>query len=342
MKKTSLSDIARALGVSKTLVSLVLNNRGNEVGINKETQKKVIKMAQKLNYKPNLIARGLRLGASKTIGLIVPNIGNQFFANIARVVEDEAGKNDYRVISVSSDENPVKEASLIKVLLERQIDGLILASSLKERNEILSLKNEKVPFVLIDRHFPQIKTNYVVVDNYSAAYNVVTHLINQGFKKIALVKITPSYLTPIKLRFDGYREALHDHGIRFDKRQVKEIPFGGIKATMEQALPELLFRPVSAEALFFLNNDLTVAGLGIINKLGLRIPQDVAIVSFDDLELFQLLYPPITAVAQPWQDMAKNAVHILVQEMQSQGKNIEKTQIVLPTKLEVRKSCNKF
>ncbi len=343
MKKTSLSDIAKALGVSKALVSLVLNDRGDEVGINKETQKKVVRMARKMNYKPNMVARGLRLGASKTIGLIIPNIANLFFARIARVIEDEAGKYDYRVMSVSSDENPEKETGLIKVLLERQIDGLILASSLKDRTEIMNLKRDRVPFVLIDRHFPQIKCNYVITDNYHAAYNVVTHLINQGFKKIGLLKITPAYLTPIKLRFEGYRDALHDHGIRFDKRLVKEIPFGGIKNVMEQSLTELLFKPVSADALFFLNNDLTIAGLGVISTLGLRIPQDVAIVSFDDLELFRLLYPPVTAVAQPWQEMAKEAVRILIKEIQSPGKNNNnKTQIMLPARLEVRKSCSKF
>lgn len=342
MKKTSLSDIAKALGVSKTLVSLVLNNRGDEVGINKDTQKKVIKMARKMNYKPNMVARCLRLGASKTIGLIIPNIGNLFYARIARVIEDEAGKYGYRVMSASSDENPEKEVGLIKVLMERQIDGLILASSLKDRTEIINLRKEKVPFVLIDRYFPQMKTNYVIVDNYHASYNVVTHLINQGFRKIGLLKITPSYLTPIRSRFEGYRDALHDHGIRFDKRLVKEIPFGGISNAMEQALPELLFKPVSADALFFLNNDLTVTGLGIINKLGLRIPQDVAIISFDDLKLFQLLYPPVTAVAQPWQEMAKEAVRVLMQEIKSPGTIKEKSQVILPARLEVRKSCSKF
>ncbi len=342
MKKTSLSDIAEALGVSKTLVSLVLNNRGDEVGINKETQKKVIRMARKMNYKPNMVARGLRLGASKTIGLIIPNIGNLFFARITRVIEDEADKHGYRVMSVSSDENPEKEIGLIKVLLERQIDGLIIASSLKERSVILNLNKEKVPLVLIDRFFPRIKTNYVIVDNYRASYDVMTHLLKQGFKRIGLLKYTPSHLTTIKFRCEGYRDAIKDHGFRFNKNLVKEIPSGDIKKVMNQALPELLFKPVSADALFFLNNDLTIAGLSVINKLGLRIPQDVAIVSFDDLELFQLLYPPITAVAQPWQEMAKEAVRILIQEIRSSGNNKDKTQIVLPARLEVRRSCSKF
>ncbi len=342
MKKVSLSDIARELGVSKTLVSLVLNGRGDEVGINKETQQRVVAMAEKMNYKPNLVARGLRLGASKTIGLVIPNIANPFFARIARVVEDEADKYGFRVMSVSSDEKPEKEISLIQVLLERQIDGLILATCLKGKEEIRSLKNDKIPFVLIDRHFPQVKTNYVVVDNRAGAFQVVDHLLRQGYRKIGLLKISPSHITPIRLRHQGYHDALKAHGIRYDKKLVKEIPFGSIDEVMEEALRELLQRPVNAEALFFLNNDLTVAGLNVIKKFGLRIPQDVAIVSFDDLQLFRLLYPPITAVAQPWREMGREAVRILMKEIEASRYPEEKEQIVLPPEIRIRKSSERF
>ncbi|NOY36891.1 MAG: LacI family transcriptional regulator [Chlorobi bacterium] len=340
MKKTSLNDIAKALGVSKALVSLVLNNRGDEMGINKETQRKVIKMAAKLNYKPNLVARGLRLGASKNIGVIIPDISNPFFARIARTIEDEAGKLGYHVTFVSTDENPQKESRLIRLMLERQSDGLIIASSQPNTADILNLRRDNVPFVLIDRYFPQVKTNYVVVDNHKAAYNVVTHLINLGYRKIALVKISPEYLTPIRFRLAGYRDALRDHGIRYDKHIVREIPFGeGLANQMEPMMHDLLFRPLSVEAVFFLNNSLALAGLEVINRMNLRIPQDVAIVSFDDIDVFRLFHPPVTAVAQPYREMAKEAVRILVKEIQSPHKRNEKSQMVFAAKLEIRRSC---
>ncbi len=342
MKKKSINDLAKALGVSKTLVSFVLNGRGDEMSISKETQKKVIDMANKMNYKPNQVARGLRLGASKTIGLILPNIGNYFFARIARIIEDESDRYGYRVMSVSSDENPEKEISLIQMLIERQVDGLILASSLKEKTEILNLKKERVPFVLIDRYFTKIKCNYVVVDNYQASYDVVSHLIEKGYKRIGLLKYTPSHLSTIRLRCDGYKDALRDHDIRFNKKLIKEIPAGEIGSVIEKALPELLFKPVNADALYFLNNDLTINGLKIISNLGLRIPQDVAVVSFDDLDLFQLLYPPITAVAQPWEKMAKEAIRVLMEELESKGKKKEKEQILLSAKIKFRRSSEKF
>ncbi len=342
MKKTSLSDIAQALGVSKTLVSLVLNGRGDEVGINKNTQKRVLAMAEKMNYKPNLVARGLRLGASKTLGLIVPNIANPFFARIARVVEDEADRHGYRVMSVSSDENPGKERTLIKVLLERQVDGLILASSLSDHDGIRELREDRIPFVLIDRYFPRLKTHYVVVDNFAGAYDVVSHLIRKGYRRIGLLRIAPSYLTPVKLRVEGYREALRSHNIRYDHRMVREIPFHAPAEVVEEAITYLLSPAIAAEALFFLNNDLTVTGLSVIRKMGLRIPQDVAIVSYDDLELFGLLTPPVTAVAQPWRKMAAEAVRILIKELRSSADGGRKEQIVLLPEVRLRESSEKY
>jgi len=251
MKKTSLSDIAEALGVSKSLVSLVLNGRGDEVGINKDTQKRVLRMVKEMNYKPNMVARGLRLGISRTLGLIVPNIGNPFFAHIARVVEDEADKMGYRVMSVSSDEDPEKERALIKVLLERQIDGLILASCLKEKEEIRKLKEEKIPFVLIDRYFSKMKVNHIVLDNRAGARRVVDHLTQQGYRRIGLLKITPSHISSIRDRHEGYREGLRAHGIRYDRRLVRELPFDRVEEEMEEAVMTLLRPPAGADALFF-------------------------------------------------------------------------------------------
>jgi LacI family transcriptional regulator len=341
MKKTSLSDIARALGVSKSLVSLVLNGRGDEVGINRETQKRVLAMAEKMNYKPNLVARGLRLGASRTLGLIVPNIANPFFARITRVVEDEAGRYGYSVMSGSSDEDPAREVGLIKVMQERQIDGLILASSLKEQKDIRVLQEDKTPFVLIDRYFPDLKTHRVLTDNYAGAYEVVSHLIGQGYRKIGLLKIGPSYLTPIRLRHQGYLEALRSHDIGYEEELVREIPFGAVGKEVEEALDLLLPPGKGAEALFFLNNDLTVAGLSVIRKKGLRIPDDVAVVSYDDLDLFSLLTPSVTAVAQPWEKMAREAVRILLEEIRHPGVTRDKEEIILPPELKIRGSSRR-
>ncbi len=341
MKKTSLSDIARAMGVSKTLVSLVLNGRGDEVGIKKDTQKRVLEMAKKMNYMPNLLARGLRIGSSRILGLVLPNIANPFFAHIARVVEDEAGKQGYRVMSASSDEESEKEKAIIKMLLERQVDGLILATSLKEKEEIRSLQEEKIPFVMIDRCFPDLQVHSVVVDNHAGAYKVTEHLIEEGFRKIGLVKIGPSHITPIQLRHKGYCDALRNHNIPYDDRLVREIPFGFDEQVMWEAITDMLAPPDGAEALFFLNNDLTVTGLKVIRDMQLQIPRDVAIASYDDLDVFNLLCPPVTAVAQPWKIIARESVRIIMKELNAKKHPVETERVVLPPTIRKRASTRK-
>jgi len=341
-KKTSLNDIAKKLGVSKTLVSMVLNNHGDEKGISKVTQKKVWKVAEQLNYKPNLVARGLRLGSSKTIGLIVADISNIFFSTIARSVEDSAGKRGYNVMYMSSDENEQKEIDLINILKERQVDGLILATALKNRDEIVRLKQEHFPFVLIDRYCPNLKTNFVIVDNRLGAFSMTEHLIKCKHHKIGLLRISPSHISPIVDRVRGYKNSLKKHGIRVDKRLIREIPYGKIKQTIETELKKLLRPPLRVEAIFFLNNMLAIAGIEVLHKMGLRIPQDVAVVSFDDIELFQYSYPTITSVAQPVEEIGKKAVEILQEEIDQGGRMKLKKQIILPTELVLRRSCGCF
>ena len=343
MKKgISLNDIASRLGVSKTLVSLVLNGHGDKKGISCETQKKVLALAKELNYQPNQIARGLRLGSSKTVGLIVADISNVFFSRIARSIEDAASKKGYQVIFTSSDEREEKEIDLIRMLKKRQVDGLIIASTLSNSDEIQKLKKENYPFVLVDRYYSNIKTNYVVSDNFTGAYNVVEYLINSGYRKIGLLRISPSHISSMNDREQGFRSALNKHGIRVDRRLVRQIPYGKIEQSMEKEIRDLIVSPVSAQALFFLNNNLTVAGLDILNKFGLRIPQDIAVASFDDIDLFKLHYPPITAVDQPVGEIGKRAVEILLNQINQKEKKQGTEQIKLPTELVIRRSCSNF
>lgn len=342
MKKTSLTDIANQLGVSKTLVSMVLNNRATENGISEETQRRVLELAEKLNYKPNQIARGLRLGKSHTIGLIVSDISNIFFAKIGRSVEDKAGSCGYNVIFSSSDENSQKESQLLQVMKDRRVDGLIISSTQVNKNEILELKNENYPFVLIDRYFTDIDTNYVVADNFEGSYQAVNHLIKLGHRKIGHITVFPDHVQCMQERLSGYKKALEDNGIEFNPYLVKDISWGNMKENVEMSLRELLKPPYSVSALFVTNNRLTINSIDCINNLRLRIPQDLALVSFDDIDLFRLSYPPITAVAQNEERIGAEAVKILLEEINQKGKVLPKKHILLPTKLNVRRSCGSF
>lgn len=336
MKRVSLKDIAEHLGVSSALVSMVLNHRGDERGISTETQKKVWNLAKKLNYKPNQVARSLRLGNSKIIGLIISDISNVFYSVIAKSIEDEASRNGYSVMFMSSEEDPKAEEEMTNTLINRGVDGLVLSTSYSERDQVRKLRDSNIPFVLIDRYVPGVKTNCVLVEDYQGAFDMTEHLLSMGYTKIALLNVTPSHLTTMKNRILGYKDALRQNGNIVKNKLVKEIPYYDIKKNMKAILMDLILTE-KVQSIFFLNNKLTIAGLEILKQLNIRIPQDISVVSFDDIDLFRFSYPTITSVKQPKEKIGKLAFEILLNQINDP--NLEKQQIILPVKLNIRESC---
>ncbi len=341
MKKVSLADVAKSLGVSKTLVSLVLNDRGDEKGINKDTQQRVRDKVKELNYKPNQFARGLRVGKSNTIGLVVADISNSFYGKMCRSIEDQCTAMGYNLMICSSDENPEKESELIQMLIDRQVDGLIISTTQNNNNDIKSLKKSNFPFVLIDRNIPKLETNYVGVENKLGAKEAVNHLLRLGNKKVGHLTISPSHLSSLKERTAGYKEALKENGIKVDNSLIREISFDKIKEDVKRELIELLSPPQSISSLFVANNNIAVACLECFKEMNIRIPQDIALVSFDDIDAFKLCYPPVTAVAQPIAEMGVQAVNTLVENIANPD-GFTLKQISLKNKLEIRRSCGSF
>ena len=336
MKKTSLNDIAQQLGVSKTLVSLVLNGKAKEQPISDEVCKKVIKLAKELNYKPNQIAKGLRTGKTHTIGLIIADIANPFFGKLGREIEKEAAKNGYRTIFCSSDENPENSQKQIELLQQGQVDGFIIAPPAGSENQILSLKRNKTPFVLIDRNFPDIDTNYIVVDNIQAAYDATDHLIKKGFRKIACVTLNV-HLNNMNQRVLGYKQALIENNIQVDEELIKMMPFTHEKDDIVEAVKQLEPGNKSkVEAIFFATSKLGIMGIETLHSLGLHIPDDIAVVSFDDPDAYKISQPPVSAIAQPLQEIGSESVKVLLDLMQD--KNVETRKIVLKAKFIPRKS----
>lgn len=318
----------------------MLNGKGSEKGISSETEKHVKDKAKELNYRPNHIARGLRLGKSQTIGLIVADISNKFYAKIAKKIEEVASRHNYNLIFCSSDENPEKEIELINMLKERQVDGIIISTTQKNAPIFSRLKKENYPFVLIDRKLPKLSTNFVGVDNYTGAYEATEQLIRNGYQKIGLLNISPSYLSTIKDREQGYRSALKSNGIRVNNKLIRTINCSDIQQKVRSVLRELIQPPFKIDAIFSVNNNITVACMEYLNEMNIRIPQDLAIVSFDDIDLFRLSYTTITAVAQPVEEIGKAAVNILMDEINGTTQNNK--QVVLPVKLIKRRSCGIF
>ncbi len=186
-KKVSIKDIAAAAGVSATTVSIVLNGRAREMKISESMALKVEKLAEKMKYRPNHFAKGLRTGKTNTIGLIVDDISNYFFGHLAKVVEEEADKKGYTVMFCSSENNEGKSRNILNMLVDKHMDGYIIAPTTFMLPELEKLIDEKRPTVLIDRYFPDLNSNYVTVDNFNGSLEAVNHLASKGNRKIALV-----------------------------------------------------------------------------------------------------------------------------------------------------------
>jgi LacI family transcriptional regulator len=338
MKKTSLNDIAKHLGVSKTLVSFVLNGKGKEFRISDEVCKMVLDAAKEMNYQPNRIAQGLRTGKTNTIGLIIADIANPFFGKLGREIEQEASRYGYRVIFCSSDENPEKSSQQISMLQQSQVDGYIISPPMNSEKQITALVQGSIPFVLIDRYFPEIDCNYIIVDNFDAAYRATNHLLSLGRKKIANITVNLD-LVNMKERTEGYKKALLDAGIPINENMIKELPFSHDNKAVAKAIKELVGKPEhkKIDSILFSTSKLGINGIECIAGLGLRIPEDIAIVSFDNPDAYKICSSPVTVVDQPLREIGKTAVQVLLGEIKNPSARIQ--HIKLKTDFIVRKSC---
>lgn len=336
MKNISLQDISKSLKISKSTISIVLNDRGDEKRISKKTQEKIQKFAKKHNYKANQLARGLSRGKSDMIGLIVPNISDSFYARIARRIEYKAEKSGYNVIFSSTGESKVKESQLIQSMLDRQVDGLIIASSQKNEEDIKRLKRNNFPFVLIDRHYPNIETNYVIMDNYGGTSLAVEQLIKHGRKQIGFITLKPG-LEALKERLYGYSQTMEKRGLPIKAEYIQELNYESIELKMHQVIKKIVEVPNNIDGIVFATHFLAAAGIRELRKLNIRIPMDVAIVSFGQMSAFDLIEPPITAIQLPRNEIGDKAVDVLLKNMKEADSGYEK--ICLKTNIVIRKSC---
>ncbi len=337
-KKVSLKDIAQKAGVSTALVSYVLNGKEKESRVGQEIAASIKKIAEELNYQPNYVAKSLRSGKTHTIGLIIADISNPFFANIARIVEDEARNHGFTVIIGSSDENADKSWNLLNVLIHRQVDGFIIVSSENSEKQIYHLKDKHIPFVLLDRHFSEIQTDFVTVNNYKASYDAGTHLIQHGYQSIGMIAYK-SQLFHMKERIRGYLHSLKENDISFYDNWLQEVRFNYIKKEVKLAIDAMRSSEQPVDAIIFATYGLAVNGLKYINALHLKVPTDLAIVSFGQAEGFDLYYCPITYLRQPIEDLGKTAVELLVKKLKNPEQGMQ--QILMEAKLMIRDSSRR-
>ncbi|WP_285008226.1 LacI family DNA-binding transcriptional regulator [Pedobacter faecalis] len=314
MKPTSIKDIATRAKVSITTVSFILNGKGEKMRISRPVIDNVRSIIREMEFVPNQVARSLRTGNTKTIGLIVEDISNPFFASIARKIEDKAYKLGYK-ISYSSTENDVRKAKeLIDMFKARKVDAYIIAPVPGMEAEIKQLVGEGIPVVIFDRNLHDLDVNFVGVDNFNGAYLATQHLINQGKKHIGFVTVDLD-VDQMNNRFLGYKQALADAGIPFNDEIYRAVAFGSSDLAISAQLIELFSEQPEIDSVLFSTNYLAIKGLGALKDLDRSLGPDLDIVSYDDHDVFRLHTPPISVIDQPIEDMAEKIIDILLQEL---------------------------
>lgn len=307
----SLQEVAKRAKVSIATVSRVLNKSDKVVP---ETRAIVEQALLDLGYRPSRVARRLRMnsGHAHLVGLIIPDIQNPFYAEIARGVEDAAYASEYALILCNSDENLEKERFYLDVMRAESVDGVVLPPFDDTDVAFGEMVKTGIPVVCVDRSHGKVKTDLVEVDNYLGAFEAVRHLIEKGHKSIALIE-GRSQVSTSRERRRGYLDALAAHGITVRKELTRA---GDFKQESGRILTnELLDLRKPPTALFVCNNLMTVGALAALHQRGLRVPTDVAVVGFDDLPWAEALDPPLTVVRQPAYDVGRQAMELLLKRI---------------------------
>jgi len=332
MSSITIKHVAKEANVSFSTVSRVIRNAKN---VRPETRKRVLRAIRKLNYHVDAGARGMVKKQTKTIGVCISDIANPYYPPLVRGVENTINKFGYNLLLCNTDENPEKENIYLELLLEKRVDGLIIAPTGQDVPYLKEFARRNIPIVFIDRKIEDISADAVCVDNIQGAFSAVEHLIKLGHKRIAMITGLKA-VTTTQERIQGYLDALGSHNIKADDSLIVEGNSkieGGIKAT--EVLFKLKYPPT---AIFSSNNLMTLGVLMALKKLGKHIPKDVAIVGFDDLEWVEALDSPLTVVSQPTYTIGTTAAQLLIQKLLKEGPTKKQT-IVLKTDLIIRRSC---
>ena len=329
----NLKDVAKKAGVSTATVSRVLS--GNYF-VSDETKRKVISAVSELNYQPNGIARSLRNAKTQTIGVLVPDISNPYFMKVISALENYLATYEYNLLIASSNENPQKEDSLLKVLFEKRIDGLVLAPSRMEiKPSIQGYFHQKIPVVLIDRSVNDVAVDTVVEESENSAYELVKHVISMGHRDIAIINGRNALSTVIE-REKGYIRALQDAGVSVRSEYMYR---GEYNQQSGYSLGKRLLQMGSDRptAVFCTNNFIALGVMTAANELKLQIPDDLSVVSFGDLLLPEFVTPRITSVIQSPEDVGIASAKLMVERIISDVHG-NPEEIKLPTHIRLGES----
>jgi LacI family transcriptional regulator len=303
----------------------VLNGKSREFRINRHTQERVIAAAQELNYKPQLVAQLLHKKPMSTIGIVMPNLSNPFFASLASAISVEAKKHDLFVMLFDTQEDPVQEDSALSKMQEFRVDGIIIAPCGRDSRKLEKI-NRTIPVVQVDRYFENSELSYVSTNNYRGAYEAMRLLLTSGHRNVVCIQ-GPTFSVTNRERIRGCRQAIEEFG------QECSLQVLGNDFTIQNGYIEgqmALSRKPRPTAIFAMSNTIMLGTLRAIKEHHLAIPDDISLLSFDDNIFIDYLNPPITRVAQPVSSMGIAAIKMVVNSIQNSGE-LHSNMLLTPT-----------
>ncbi|MFV2047601.1 LacI family DNA-binding transcriptional regulator [Metabacillus sp. YM-086] len=334
--KVTISDVAKKAGVSKSTVSRIIN--GNHEQNTEETIQRVLKVIEELDYKPNALARSLKSTKTNVIGIILSNLQNQFWSNALEGVEDTCRSLGYNLMICNSNDEGQLEEDHIRSFQMRQLDGLIINPTLKNKQLYQKLMEDGFPFVSINRKIYNLDVHVVTVNNINGANVAIQHLIDLGKKKIAIFLYPPAEISPRLERLEGYKRTLLNNGIEINQSLIQIV--GEEKGEVEEAVKGLIHSKHIPDAIFSTNNMMTLEILEGIKNQGLKVPDDIALVGYDETIWAKHLYPPLTTVKQPAYEMGSFAAKKVIQLIEASKDEVQLPKVVsLEPSLIIRESC---
>ena len=330
-KAASIYDVARESKVSVFTVSAVINNKSH---VGKKLRERVEEAIQRLNYRPNLVARSLAKQRTHTIGMIVSDIANPFFPMVVRGAEDAAQRQGYNLLLCNSDDTLEKEETQIELLLSKRVDGILLTKAAGDFSPALRqmIKQVNIPFVLVMRTYPKLTKDAVVSDDYQGAYDAVSHLARTGCRRIGLIS-GPLKISNAIARMQGFRDALQSQRLPVEKNLMVEGDYR-IESGFRAGHALLSHQP---DGIYVANHLMTIGLLQAAEEMGLKCPDDFRLVSFDDYPWLGVFHPKLTTVELPKHQLGSEAVELLVRRI---GGSTEKAVVrKLQPELRIRESC---
>lgn len=330
--KITIKDIAKMADVSTATVSKIVNHK--DQNISQATRQKVLDLIETHNYVPNRVASSMITKKTHSIGLIIPDITNPFFPEVARGVEDYANKEGYHVVLCNSDNDLDKEVSYIGMLQEKMVDGIIFTSSSLRNKISKEFIKLQIPVITVDRDITGMRAQgKITVDNTSGAYQGVSYMIERGYKKILHLG-GPMTSKPALDRFEGYKNALDDHGIKYDEKLFFE---GSYNADWGyEGVIEAISKNVEFDGIFCGNDMIAIGAIKALNEKGISVPGKVGVMGFDDIYMATVVTPNLTTVYQPNYQMGYKAAEMLIELIRHPETKM--TDVVLTTKLVIRES----